>query len=351
MGGSQMGIDSGTNPDSNGNPSTSFSPITQSVDEQQILEEIANTDLPPEVEAFVETYDELVGERDPFLWRWVYTSVQPVTLSRVPDEHEVTTATAKTLGVMFMVTLDDLAEQTHDTRLIREAAKIPLAHNPTSVADLNTDHNHIAFALDVWDAFEDAIMDAPRATEFRPLFEFDMKQVTNGMVYSCLVNDRIEMANLAGGLAYDSHTVFHYVNADIDLMYAPEFNSADLGRVRHVLWGGQQLHRIINWVCTWQRELVKGDFTSGIFALALERGLVDADSLRRVRNGAADAAVIRNVIERSNLEQQLIDQWEQRYTATLKTAREAEAQSVDLVDYVIGVRQVCQHCLAAKGEK
>lgn len=313
---------------------------------RRFLKRISNIELPPQVKSLVETYEHQVGVRDSFLWKWIYASVQPVTLSCVPADQRDAAATAKTLGAMFMVTLDDFAECTQDRNRVREATRAMTAAD-ASAADCPV-HDHVRFAHTAWDAFCDTIADTPRHDEFHPLLEFDMEQVIDGMAYSCLVNNYIATANLPEDFAHDSHTVFHYVNADVDLMFSPGFNRRDLGILRRILRPGQHLHRLMNWVCTWERELAEGDFTSGVFTLALERGVVDVKDLAEIRAGEHDVEEVRALIRTNNLEQQLRARWEQKYTDTLTTAFEAETESVDLVDYVVGVRHVCQNAMAKR---
>lgn len=317
-------------------------------DHDQILSEIASTTLPSPLRSLANTYEQLVGERDDFIWKWVYTSVYPVTLSCVPPEYEEAAVTAKTMAAMFSGVLDDFAEQTDDTHLLREVSKLPISGTSVDEAVLESDSGHIQFVQRVWEQLEQELEQAPRADEFRSLFEFDMEQVTNGMIYSHHVNQRVEIANLTEGLAYDSHNVQHYPNLDIDLMYSPGFECTDLAVLRRLVWEGQQMHRISNWVCTWERELADGDFTSGVFALALEQGSVSPEELVSAEHSQHDQQTVRRQIAADGIEDQLVDRWTDTCLRGFDIAMEAEPQSVDLVAYLRGVVEVCVNCFAVR---
>lgn len=351
-----MGIDSSTNLDSDDDctaPSMSFPSTIKTENQERLLEQIANTEFPPQVESLLETYDELVGVRDPFIWRWIYTSIQPIRLSCVPADKQDTVTVPKMIAMIYVTVVDDIADQLGDAQLLEAVTRIHSRH--TDVSDLDTfvrDSEaaaHLEFARRTWDMFETELRDAPRADEYWSLLEFDMERMHRSMKYSMLLTDHLEMANFTEGLGHHSHSCPHYMAADIDLMYSPEFDCVDLGPLRRLLWEGQQLHRLVNWAVTWERELDEDDVTSGVFALALTDGVVDTDDLARVQSGDADPETIRATIQDNNLEQRLIDRCEERYTDMLKKAREAEVQSVDLTDYVTGVRQICRNHRIAQG--
>lgn len=327
--------------------------LTADAGYDQLLEPIADTDLPPRIESLIDTYNDLVGLRDPFIWRWIYASVQPIRLSCVPEEYHDTVTIPKTIGMIYVTAVDDIADQLEDAQLLEAVARIQSRHADASDLDhLVRDDEaavHLEFVQHAWEALETEIRDAPRAEEFWPFLEFDIEQMLMSMKYSMLLSANLDMVNFAEGLGHHSHSCAHFMAADIDLMYSPEFDRADLSPLRSLLWEGQQLHRLLNWQVTWERELDEDDVTSGVYAVALNEDVIDVAELERVQRGEMDPEVIRDRIRDADIEHRLAKQWEQQYQTILDEARAADTESVDLVDYVDGVYRICQNHLAAQG--
>jgi len=324
------------------------------VDEQAVTDRIADTELPPRLQSVAEAYDEQVGKRDPFFWQWMYASMHRTRLSTVPSEHHETVDVLKTLGGMYDTIVDDIVDAVGEPQHLDTVARIALEDidNPESElsASDRTVEAHLRFALRVWTAFESMLESAPREEQFRPLLEFDIRQILMSMRYTLLVAANPAMTNLEEGLGYQSHNLIHFLNADIDMMYSTAFDRADIGQLRRLIWDGQQLHRMINWIATWERELFEGDFSSGVFALALREGIVDSEQLNRIRNGGGDPDAVRDAITDHAVDQRLLEEWERRYAETFETASQIQTNSVDVVDYAIGVREVCRDTLAVKGD-
>lgn len=324
------------------------------VDEQAVTDRIAATELPPQLQSVAQAYEEQVGKRDPFFWQWMYASMHQTRLSTVPSEHHETVAVLKTLAGMYDTVVDDIVDAVGEPRHLDTVAQIALGGIEAPDRELSADNQaveaHLRFARRVWEEFESMLQTAPREPQFRPLLEFDIRQILMSMRYTLLVTDNPGMTNLDEGLGYQSHNLIHFLNADIDMMYSSAFDRADTGQLRRLIWDGQQLHRMINWIATWERELFQADFSSGVFALALREGVVDAEQLNRIRNGDGDPVAVREAITEHAIDQRLLEEWERRYAETFETASQIETESVDVVDYAIGVREVCRDTLAVKGD-
>lgn len=328
--------------------------FTSAIDEEVLLAEIANTELPAEVTGLNNRYDDLIGVRDPFIWRWIYASVQLTQLSCVPCDVHQTVTTVKTLTAMYMVVIDDIAEQLGDRQLFDAVTSIPFRPGRSepewTVSDLDSSA-HLTFAREVWDTVEDLLHEAPRADEFWSLLKFDMERVFLSIRYSFIGNEMPAMMNFIEGITVQSRNMFHYVNADIDMMFSPGFERRDLAALRRHIWYGEQLHRLTNWVYTWERELEEGDVSAGIFSLACTADILDVTALEMVQTGCADTDRLRNHIKQHNLDEWLLDLWHRLYREMIKLTTTTSTVSVDLAEYMTGVRHVCKCCAVASDKK
>jgi len=81
--------------------------------------------LPPEIEKWVKEYEK-VGKRNNYIWKWFYKKIVPaITLSEVPLRYRKSLWKSKFLMVMFVVLLDDVADNMKRKRLLDQLLKIP----------------------------------------------------------------------------------------------------------------------------------------------------------------------------------------------------------------------------------
>lgn len=329
-----------------------YDDLFDSVDRERVTERVAEATLPPRVATLTDLYDEHIGLRDPTLWRFFYASMEPVRLSCVPESHHQTVRELKTLGAIFVTVVDDIADRVGQPEHLRRARRITGHRADAAAPDLAAADDpaarHLAYAQRVWAEIERSLDAAPRREAFRPILDFDVETVIHAMKYEMLVAENPGLTNLAEGLGLGAHGFMHYLNADIDLLYSPAFERRDLGPLRRIVWEGQQLHRLLNWAITWKREVYEGDISAGVFALALRDGVLDPDDLRRLRDGVADPESLRECIEAQDFEQRLLARWNRQFEDALDAATAIETASVDLAEYVLGVRTVCQNSLATK---
>jgi hypothetical protein len=170
-----------------------------------------------------------------------------------------------------------------------------------------------------------------------------MRQTTNAMHYSAVVNRHPRIANLSGARRYDAHNMVMFPYADVDLMYSPSFSLADFGTLRDLLWDLQELARIGNWLTTWEREVREGDYTAGIVVLALEEGIVTPETLQQSPEAAVAA------IQDSDVEARFRQRWRTKH-ANVRT-REFDTESVDLRGLVDGMETVFEYHRASRGHK
>ncbi|WP_436936292.1 hypothetical protein [Halovenus marina] len=308
----------------------------------ECINEIRTVSLPPRVQELADEYDRLFEERDRFLWKWIHSLFPSFTLSTVADEYAAHVRTQKTILTMYVTILDDIVEQRGDRRTFDEVCRLRTEGQTADPGRARVDQESFEFIERVWRTFEDGIVDAPRYDEFADVFEYDLEQTMNAMEYSAMVNENPEIANLRGARRYESHNMVMFPYADVDLMYAPEFETSEFGAVRDLLWDLQEMARIGNWLTTWEREVDEGDFTAGIVVFALEEGIVTPDELD------ADEDVV-DRIKSNDVEELFRQRWANRYRAVRE--RQFDADTVDLDRLIDGMETVYEYHIATRGLK
>jgi hypothetical protein len=305
------------------------------------VERIGRVQLPEPVAGLADEYETVFGDRDKFLWRWIYSLFPEFTLSSVADDHASHVRTQKTVLTMYVTVLDDLVEHHDDRRTFEEARKLARGE-PADPGQAAVSADQFAFIERLWMTFDAGVADAPRHDEFADIFEYDLRQTTNAVDYSAVVNGHPSIANLDGAKRYDAHNMVMFPYADLDLMYSPVFEVTEFGAVRDLLWDLQELARIGNWLTTWEREVREGDYTAGVVVLALEEGILSPADLQR-SNDAIEK------IKDHDIETRFQRRWREQYRAV--TNRDYDVSSVDLEGLVDGMQTVFEYHRSSRGHK
>lgn len=315
--------------------------------EKGYAETIDEVDLPDRVLKFVEEYEAMGGDRDRFVWKWIYSLFPSFTLSSVPQRHLEEVRTQKTIFTIFITLLDDVAEKHGDSWTFDQIYRAVRWPEVEIEERGDADSAVVEFADWIWTDFESALSEAPRYDEFRNVFQYDLRQALNAMDYSRILNEHPLMANLNGAKHYDSHNMVMFPYADIDLMYSPSFKQMDLGVLRELIWDLQKMARIGNWLTTWEREISEGDYTAGVVVYAIQNGLVTREELETA--GPEGHQTVIDRIKSYHIEELFLAEWEQLHQKVKE--RGLEAKSVDLDAFVDGMETVMEHHKASEGHK
>jgi len=307
--------------------------------------EIDDVVLPEPVAELADQYERVVGDRDRYLWQWIYSLFPSFTLSSVDDDRRETVRTGKTILTMFVTLLDDLAEKHNDARTFEELRSSVYRPEATRGDRPGVDTEVFEFGRRLWQDVDRRIERAPRSDVFREIFEYDFRQSFNAMEYSRIVTENPRMANLRGVEHYGPHNMVMFPYADVDLMYSPGFDIDEYGELRELIWDLQKLARIGNWLTTWERELAEEDLTAGILVYALQHDVLSPEDLA----DADQRATIVERIRRHGIEERFVGEWWRRYHRIRN--REFEAETVDLNAYVEGMETVLQYHLSSRGRK
>ena len=305
-------------------------------------------ELPVAVQEAADRYDQVIGDRDRFLWKWIHNLFDEFTLSSVALDAADTVREQKTLLTIFVTTMDDLAEMKGDSATFNWARRIPFESNARrGDAPDDVDREAVEFLADLWSEIEGGLEEAPRYAEFADLFEYDVRQTINAMDYSRVLNDNPRGANRAEAERFDAYNMAMFPYACMDLMYSHSFERRELGALRSLLCELQQMARIGNWLTTWERELLEGDVSSGILVCALRRNVITQAEVSEPDEATAERLIDR--IKSRGIESEFTREWEIRCRAARK--RTAEVDSVDADAFVNGLETVMNHHLASDGYK
>ncbi len=312
---------------------------------QREVERLRGGQLTETLAEWVAEY-EAVGSRPGYLWNWCHRAVEITTLSSVPDDQREHACDTKTLGVMWDVLLDDLADRPESNRRLLESLLSMPEQGVAPAWDAFTPEERAygEFAIRVWKAIVSRVQEYPRCSEFNRLLRFDYLQLNNVMRYSQLINDYPELLNLVEHDLYTPHNMHIMICSTMDLMASPDFDRQELGTLRELIWHAQWMGRIGNLVTTWERELAEGDFTSGVYARAVSLGDLTFEQL-----SDGDPLIIEAVIKGGGHENFYLQRWNQHRDYLLSQA--CHVKSVDIAQLVAGFEQlICLH-IGSRGQK
>ena len=101
------------------------------IERDQILADLKSVTLPGELREFVEQYEHIPWCRDRILWQWVwrlsYARSPGFMLSAVPSSSRRDAALVKSLLVMAVTIVDDVADKNLDQGLLEIMLKTPFS--------------------------------------------------------------------------------------------------------------------------------------------------------------------------------------------------------------------------------
>lgn len=304
--------------------------------------------LPDSLSSLIETYEDVVADRERESWRWLYRVFPEFRLSCVDDDRARQVRAAKLLSTTFVTVADDVAERHGDRATFDELASVPFDHQHADPAHPDADGDIVQFGIDVWERFRELYDESPRANEFADLLAFDVRQVLDAIEYSYLANQSPELVSEQELWTYDAYNMMVFVHADADLANASGFDAGELSVLRQVLDRTQRMARIGNWIATWKRELVEGDYSSGVVVRALETDVVSNTTLQDLRPNAASEPIesVVQQIENSTVEAYFLDRWHVEYADAARF--EEQFESVDLETYLDGFETILRSHIAKR---
>jgi hypothetical protein len=308
------------------------------------IEKVNKMILPMELGVWVEGYHGVGGERNEFIWKWIYLISQIITISSVDKKYKRSLWEIKFLLIMFVVLLDDVSDKYKNRAILIELLKIPFNQDQINFKLFNEkDKDFINFTIKLWKHIESEYKKYPRYKEFREIIDFDIRQLLNAMEYAYLVNKDKHLINKEEYYTYLSHNMQLIIDVMFDLSCSLNFDSKELGLVREVSCYAQEMARIGNWISTWQREIGEDDFTSGVFAVALQRKIVNTEDLNSKNTDLV------KIIQNSGIEDDFLMDWEVRYEKIEKFY--SEIKTLNIKEFTGFLEKVIFAHLTSRGYK
>ncbi len=240
--------------------------------------QIAQVEFSPAAWEWIRQY-EMVGNRNVYLWRWCLHGLRLTTLPCVEPGLCAHLCDTKLLSIVLCVLLDDVADHHGRAPFLDHLLEPPwdASNLPDWLGGRERIHAEITRGL--WNEYLQRVAGYPLYEAYERVLRFDLLQFLNSMRYSHLVNSQPTLLNLSEHDVYTSHNMMMVSFATTDLMCSPGFPREQTGALRETVWHAQCMGRIGNLLSTWRREIAGRDFTSGIFARALNEGDVTREQL------------------------------------------------------------------------
>ncbi len=308
------------------------------------IDEVVNRSLSPEIKWWVERY-EAVGQRPQFLWKWCLKGLELTAIPCVDPDLSDWNNNTKLLAVMFDVLLDDIADNTTDLVFLKKLHEIVFTGRISDINSIPTKKRDYAqFAISVWEEIDSRARKTPRFSEYEELLRFDQMQVVNAIQYSALINGNYRAINLTEHDMYSPHNMDMMVHGTLDLMCSSDFDASQLGYVRSLLWNASCMGRIGNLITTWERELYEKDFSSGVYALAIDEGYVTQEELYTLKPEEFNSRIRNN-----QCEEFFLARWHQHRAHICLLA--GKINSFDVMDYVRSFDSLLRIHLGSRGLK
>jgi hypothetical protein len=284
-----------------------------------------------------------VGSRGEYLWKWCERGARLTTLPSVASHLMGHICETKVLSIMLCVLLDDVADGHGSERFLDALLKIVDDPRPSVAGKLARRNRLYADTVrKLAQTYYDRLSKYPCHDVYRDLLRFDQSQFFNALKYSHLLNESPGLLNVIEHDLYLPHNMHMMSFATLDLMCSPGFSGNELGKLREAVWHTQCMGRIGNLLSSWQRECRCHDYTSGVFARAVETGDL---SLEQLFSG--DQQTIEAAIAAGGHERYFFDRW--RHHRRCYKSLAAQIESIDLSSTLAAHDSFLRMHLASRG--
>jgi hypothetical protein len=307
-------------------------------------QEIKAVEFESSLNDWIKRYEKC-GQRNRFLWQWCAKGVRLTTLPCVEPGLRDDVYETKMLSILFGTLIDDIADQEQDRDMLESAIAIEQIDLRRTNALVPWDERrrvYIETISDIWNQVWTRCKNYPRFHHYEHLLRFDNQQILNAMRFALLVNERPSLLNTLEHDQYQPHNMQIMFMATVDLCASPAFDITELGLAREIFWNAQRMGRIGNMITTWEREVLDRDFSSGVFAHAVSRGLIKPSEL-----SSLPAHEIMSILEEAGFQDHFIAEWE-KHRARIESLV-PKVKSVDFAPYLQAFERLIKFHLCSRG--
>ncbi|MBI1871631.1 MAG: PilZ domain-containing protein [Chlamydiae bacterium] len=306
-----------------------------------IVQDVDSTKLPYFLHGLIKSV-ETICERPSYVWKWCYQAMVRTTLPCISQEWKGLSSNTKLLGFLLSILTDDLADGIGNKKLLHRILGSLFLNQPLKMGSLRGKEKATAQILNkIWVLLNDNFQQMPRFFEFSPLLLFDFQQLASSLSYAEIVNEYRYPINYQEAFLYQGYNINVVIDVMIDLMCSLDFDVSEVGKLRNIAWKAQAMCRIANWITTWEREVYKGDWTSGVVAKALDDKVLTYQELLK-----SNADIVIGKIRTSATEASLMYEWFCHWTSIKDISR--SICSVNMSSYLSGLETFLQMYWASK---
>lgn len=297
--------------------------ITPEIRERE-LKKIQNVKLPKNLQRWVDEYKKAGGGRDDLTWKLFKIIINERNYLIIKKKYRKSFNYVHFLFAMFVVSLDDIVDCNKDKDLFKKAYDI-LFFDKREIPNFKKENRmYLIFILKLWHEINNTIKSYPNYQKYFDLFEYDVKQIFNSFEYDFVVNNKLYLTNKLECWLYSPQTMQFVFNDDIYLMCTKNCDEKEITKLRELFWFAKKMARIGNWVYTWKKELMKNDYSSGVFAYAISFGCINTKELYKNKYNN-----IARKIEENNIENILLCEWNENYSKIRKQKKNIRIIQVD----------------------
>jgi len=279
------------------------------------IKTIQKVKLPIDLRKWIEEYEK-IGERDRFIWKWLYKINKIWVHPSIQPKYSLSLAKIKTLYNMFIVLIDDVAEDKNKERLLNKLLLISSTQNKIKQLQdyelILEEKKYLQFTIKVWKTIIKTIKIYPHYNEFRDLFFYDTDQFLNAVKYTNNILKHPYFINSTEYWLYIPHSMQIMIDFDLDAMCSSKNIlkniKNDIGTIRPIILCLQKMGRIGNWITTWEREVKNNDLTSIVVPYAIENQILEYKDIQ-----STDKNKIIKKIKSSFIEKRILKEWEEYY--------------------------------------